>query len=93
LRVTFKDASNYRTEMLAFEVVDFSGPYHVILGQPCYINFMAIPSYTYLKLKIPGPVGVINVEARAWHVLDCEQSSIELAAAVVATTELRELSL
>jgi hypothetical protein len=32
LHVTFGDASNYRTEMLAFEVVDFSGPYHIILG-------------------------------------------------------------
>jgi hypothetical protein len=32
LLVTFEDASNYRTEMLTFEVVNFSGPYHVILG-------------------------------------------------------------
>jgi hypothetical protein len=30
--VTFEDASYYCTEMLAFEVVDFSGPYHIILG-------------------------------------------------------------
>jgi hypothetical protein len=32
LKVSFGDASNYRTEMLVFEVVDFSRPYHVILG-------------------------------------------------------------
>jgi hypothetical protein len=32
LSVTLEDASNYRTEMLAFEVVDFSGSYQVILG-------------------------------------------------------------
>jgi hypothetical protein len=64
LPVTFGDASNYRTETLAFEVVDFSSPYHVILGWPCYVIFMAIPSYTYLKLKIPGPAGVITVEAK-----------------------------
>jgi hypothetical protein len=44
--------------MLAFEIVDFSGPYHIILGRPCYIKFMAIPSYAYLKLKIPGPTGL-----------------------------------
>jgi hypothetical protein len=25
--------SNYRTEMLTFESVDFSEPYHVILGR------------------------------------------------------------
>jgi hypothetical protein len=81
LSVTFRDASNYCTEILAFKVVDFSGPYHVILGQPCYVKFMAIPSYTYLKLKIPEPTGVITVEARVRQALDCEQSSIELATA------------
>jgi hypothetical protein len=32
LSVTFGDASNYHTKNLAFEVVDFSGPYHIILG-------------------------------------------------------------
>jgi hypothetical protein len=93
LSITLGDASNYRTEMLPFKVVDFFGPYHVILGQPCYVKFMAIPSYTYLKLKIPGPTGVITVEARARQVLDCEQSSIEPAAATIAAVELRELSL
>jgi hypothetical protein len=43
--VTFRDARNYHTDTLAFEVVDFSGLYHVILGQPCYMKFMAIPNY------------------------------------------------
>jgi hypothetical protein len=47
-----------------FEVVDFFGPYHVILGRPCYVKFMAIPSYTYLKLKIVGLVRVITVKAK-----------------------------
>jgi hypothetical protein len=51
LHVTFEDASNYHTEMLTFEVVDFSEPYHVILRRPYYVKFMVIPSYTYLKLK------------------------------------------
>jgi hypothetical protein len=32
LPVTFEDTSNYQTETLTFEVVDFAGPYHVILG-------------------------------------------------------------
>jgi hypothetical protein len=64
LPVTFGDASNYRTKTLAFEVVNFSGPYHIILGQPCYVKFMAIASYTYLKLKIPRPVGVITMETK-----------------------------
>jgi hypothetical protein len=91
--VTFGDASNYITEMLTFEVFDFSIPYHVILGRLCYVKFMVIPNYAYLKLKILGSAGVITVEARARQVLDCEQSSIELAAATVVVAELRELSL
>jgi hypothetical protein len=37
LSVTFRDVSNYRTETLTFKVVDFSGPYHVILGS-CVIS-------------------------------------------------------
>ena len=60
---TLRDPSNFRTERLQFEVVDFTGSYHVILGRPCYAKFMAIPNYTYLKLKMPGPNGVITAGA------------------------------
>ena len=61
LPVTFKDSTNYRTETLTFEVVRFHGTYHAILGHPCYAKFMAIPNYTYLKLKMLGPHGVITI--------------------------------
>jgi hypothetical protein len=64
LPVTFGDASNYRTERLMFEVVNFSKPYHIILGRPCYVMFMAIAIYAYLKLKISGPARVITVWAK-----------------------------
>ena len=36
-------------------MVDFLGSYHAILGRPCYAKFIAIPNYTYLKLKMPRP--------------------------------------
>jgi hypothetical protein len=45
---------NFHTKTLTFEVVAFSGTYHAILGRPAYAKFMAMPNYTYLKLKIPG---------------------------------------
>jgi hypothetical protein len=86
LLMTFGDVSNYRTETLTFEVVDFSGPYQVILGWPCYVKFMAIPSYTYLKLKMPEPARVITVEAKTQRALDCMQNNIELAATTVIAT-------
>ena len=56
----FGDRANFRSEVLTFEVVDFLGSYHAILGRPCYAKFMVIPNYTYLKLKMPGPNGVIT---------------------------------
>ena len=61
LPVTFGDLTNYRIETLTFQVVGFHGTYHAILGRPCYAKFMAVPNYTYLKLKMSGPCGVITI--------------------------------
>jgi hypothetical protein len=61
LPITFWDKSNFRTKTLTFEVVDFHRTYHAILGRPCYAKSMAVPNYTYLKLKILGPHGVITI--------------------------------
>jgi ribonuclease HI len=54
---------------------------------------MANLSYAYLKLKIPGPAGIITVEAKAQRALDCEQASTELATVTVTAAELKELCL
>ena len=54
LPITFGNRANFRSEVLTFEVVDFPGSYHAILGQPYFAKFMAIPNYTYLKLKMPS---------------------------------------
>jgi hypothetical protein len=70
--ISFRDASNYRTETVTFRVVKFSEPYHIILGQPCYMKFMVIPNYAYLKLKISGPTGVNTVESKTQRALDYE---------------------
>jgi hypothetical protein len=72
LPITFRDASNYRIETLAFEVAEFPSLYHVILGQPSYTKFMAIPNYAYLKVNIPGPTNIIIMEAMAQRALDYE---------------------
>jgi hypothetical protein len=61
LPVCFGTPANFRKETLTFEVVRFYGTYHAILGCPCYVRFMAVPNYTYLKLKMLGPNGVITV--------------------------------
>jgi hypothetical protein len=61
LPVCFGTPSNFHREILTFEVVGFRGTYHAVLGRPCYAKFMAVPNYTYLKLKMPGPKGIIIV--------------------------------
>ena len=43
-------------------MVDFLGSYHAILGWPCYARFLAIPNYTYLKLKMSGPHEIITID-------------------------------
>jgi hypothetical protein len=55
LPICFGTPSNFRRETLTFEVVGFRGTYHAVLGRPCYTKFMAVPNYTYLKLKMSGP--------------------------------------
>jgi hypothetical protein len=61
LSVCFGTPSNFRKETLTFEVVGFRGTYNAVLGRPCYAKFMVVPNYTYLKLKMSGPNGVITV--------------------------------
>ena len=58
----FRGRANFHTKMLTFKIADFLGAYHAILGRPCYAKFMAVPNYTYLKLKMPSPKGVITME-------------------------------
>jgi hypothetical protein len=61
LPVCFGTPSNFQKETLTFKVVGFRGTYHAVLGRPCYAKFMVVPKYTYLKLKMSGPTGVITV--------------------------------
>jgi hypothetical protein len=61
LNVCFGNRQNYRREKLDFEVMDWPSQYHAILGRPTFSRFMAVPHYTYLVLKMPGPKGIITV--------------------------------
>jgi hypothetical protein len=82
LPVWFGTPDNYRKETLTFEVVGFRGAYHAILGQPCYAKFMAVPNYTYLKMKMSGPNGVITVGSSIEHAFDCDVECVEHAEAL-----------
>jgi hypothetical protein len=75
--VWFGTPDNFRKETLTFEVVGFRGAYHTILGCPCYAKFMAVPNYTYLKMKMSGPKGVITVGSSIEHTFDCDVERVE----------------
>ncbi|XP_066334601.1 uncharacterized protein [Miscanthus floridulus] len=88
LPVTFGGLSNYRIETLTFEVVGFPRTYHAILGQPCYMKFMAVPNYTYLKLKMLGLGGVITIGTSFQCSYECEVECCDHATTIIASGEL-----
>jgi len=49
---------------------------------------MVISNYTYLKLKMPGPRGVITVSSSYEHAYKCDVECVEYGEAVENTTEL-----
>ena len=57
----FGDKLHFRREPTLFEVVDLDSPYHALLGRPALAKFMAVPHYTYLKMKMSGPKGIITI--------------------------------
>ena len=46
-----------------------------------YAKFMAVPNYTYLKLKMPGPKGVITIGSSFEHAYECDVECVERAEA------------
>jgi hypothetical protein len=88
LPVTFGIPSNFMMEDLTFELVGFHGTYHAILGCPCYVKFMAVHNYMYLKLKMPGLCRVITVGTSFQRAYECEVECCELTAATIAFKEL-----
>ncbi|XP_066395749.1 uncharacterized protein [Miscanthus floridulus] len=49
---------------------------------------MAVPNYTYLKLKMSGPNGIIMVESMYKHAYDCDVKCIEYVEALVEAETL-----
>jgi hypothetical protein len=88
LPVCFGTPSNFHRETLTFEVVGFRGTYHAVLGRPCYAKFMAVPIYTYLKLKMSGPKGIITVGSTYRHAYECDVECVEYAEAIAESEAL-----
>ena len=52
---------------------------------------MAVPNYTYLKLKMPGPRGVITIGTSFQRAYECEVKCCGHASVVIASEELTTL--
>ncbi|KAK1660346.1 hypothetical protein QYE76_048505 [Lolium multiflorum] len=69
---------NCQTESILFEIVDLTSPYHALLGRSALAKFMAAKHVSYLKMKIPGPNGVITISGNYKRSLVCASASSAL---------------
>jgi hypothetical protein len=49
---------------------------------------MAVPNYTYLKLKIPGPKGIITVGPTYQRAYECDAECFQFAEATIRSERL-----
>jgi hypothetical protein len=88
LPVTFGDLRKFRTETLTFEVVGFLGTYHAILERPSYAKLMAVPNYTYLKLKITDQKGIITIGTTYQCAFECDAECFWFVEALIQSERL-----
>ena len=65
---------------MIFDIVPFRSGYHALLGRTVFTRFNVVLHYAYLKLKMPGPRGVIIVNGNTKHSLRTEEHTAALAA-------------
>ena len=82
LEVVFGSMDNFRSEELIFDIVPFRSGYHALLGRTAFARFNVVPHYAYLKLKMPGPHGVIIVNGNTDRSLRMEEHIAALAVEV-----------
>ena len=80
LEVVFGSPDNFRSEELIFDIAPFRSGYHALLGRTAFARFNAVPHYTCLKLKMPGPRGIIIVRRNS----ECSLCAGEYVAALAA---------
>ena len=87
----FGTPENFRREPIWFEVADLTSPYHVLLGLPAFAKFMLVPHHPFLKMKLPGPQGVITICGDYRKSLECSAAGSKLAKSLVIAEEQRQL--
>ena len=93
LEVVFGNRHNFPKHVLEFEVLDWKSQYHAILGRPTFAQFMAVPHYAYLKLKMPGSTGVLTVNGSFIKSDQCDRDFHKISDTFGAEQELREIAM
>ena len=75
----FGSPDNYRSKEVTFQVAPFGSGYHALLGREAFTIFQAIPHYGYMKLKMPGPNGIITLASDLDITLRVENKTAALA--------------
>ena len=89
--VLFGTKDNCRTESIQFEVVDLESPYHALLGRPALSKFMIYTHVGYLKMKLPGPNGIITISGDYKRALECASAGSCLAEALIIAAEKKKI--
>jgi hypothetical protein len=89
--VMFGNRDNCRLENLKFEVVGLDSPYHALLGRPALAKFMASTHVAYLKMKIPGPKGVITIIGDYKRSMACALAGSSMAETLIIAEEKKKL--
>ena len=81
LEVVFGSPDNFRSERLTFHVAPFRSGYQALLRRTGFARFNAIPYYAFLKLKMPGPHGIITVSGNTERFSRTKEDAAALTAA------------
>src|ERR1041384_2803860 len=93
LEVVFGNRHNFARHVLEFEVLDWQSQYHAILGRPAFAQFMAVPHYAYLKLKMPGSTGVLTINGSFTKLDQCDHDFHKVSDTIGAEQELKEIAM
>jgi hypothetical protein len=83
LLVTFGTPSNFHTDWITFDLVNFHSPYHCVLDRQTFAKLMAASRYAYNMMNIPRSCNIITVCGNADIADQCEDDSAKLADTVL----------
>ena len=72
-------------------MVNLESSYHALLGRPALNKFMASCHISYLKMKLPGPNGVITIAEDFRRYIECASAGSNLAESLVIAQEKRKI--